>query len=353
MRVTIVVAAAVFTLNGTVQGGVAVNDGGSVAVEGTQFVVTSVDGDVLRSHDLVGEVLRLDVEGEQLLVTIAAVGDGGGVVVHDLRADGQPLCMPDPEGRMLGFPVADDAGGWQLTCTSGAVGKCVLAGYRPWDSARMRDLHAACTRMFRADYAGDGETYTRDGTPIAWCDRDGVNPCGDGGAGEFEAAWGVDGATCVARPRFADIITLDELVERYDLAECSEATAFDDPDALLLNRSAIAARAPWRLLAAAAMLLLFGVARLTNARPSRPCRTRDAGGENVDGSNLRRSPPQPEASRCLRASIPFAHGPARTLSAACALRRAARDVAELRSWASGAGGRRGRRGQDGAGALPV
>ena len=85
---------------------------------------------------------------------------------------------------------------------------------------------------------------TRAGTLIYWCDRFGVHPCGEDAPAAFEAAWGRDGAICVARPRIADIVSLEQLAERYPRlkphlgpATCSEDSAMRDPAALLFNRS--------------------------------------------------------------------------------------------------------------------
>ena len=57
------------------------------------------------------------------------------------------------------------------------MGKCILWGYQPWSTkneckgskCRTQALDPwlqACTRMVRADYCGDGRSYTFDGTPI-------------------------------------------------------------------------------------------------------------------------------------------------------------------------------------------
>ena len=63
------------------------------------------------------------------------------------------------------WPHRDDR--FSVTCTSGVIGKCVRAGYKPWKTAAdgrpMWDYHQACTRLIRADYCGDGRTHTRDG----------------------------------------------------------------------------------------------------------------------------------------------------------------------------------------------
>ena len=95
--------------------------------------------------------------------------------------------------------------------------------------------------MVRADYAGDGIGHTRDGTLIDLSDRLGIQRPGDdppGRALAFEAAWGPDGAVCVRHTRIPELLSTDELAERYpQLAgkigpDCSEAV-----DALMWNRS--------------------------------------------------------------------------------------------------------------------
>lgn len=48
----------------------------------------------------------------------------------------------------------------------GAYAKCVDMGYKPWTSAANDQLHQACVRMVRADYCGDGSSFTRDGEQI-------------------------------------------------------------------------------------------------------------------------------------------------------------------------------------------
>src|SRR5262249_25709564 len=140
---------------------------------------------------------------------------GGRVVLHRFAARDElgksvDLCMPDAQGRKLGFPVPDGQGAFSMTCTSGAVGKCIRWGYRPWDEQPggppMRALHRSCVHMARADYGGDGRPSTRDGTFIDIGDRFGVRTFNRHLRMTFEAAWGVDGAVCVARARIADKI---------------------------------------------------------------------------------------------------------------------------------------------------
>jgi hypothetical protein len=229
-----------------------------LAVDGTEFVLTTADGRVLRSADLAGATLMISEGEDQTAVIIESVEEdprsvGGDVFLHrfvvtDDSGKESDLCNPDAEGKNLGFPIPNDAGGFELTCTSGAVGKCIRWGYRFWEEEPggppLKSLHQACIRMTRADYGGDGETFTRDGTLIEMCDRYGIQTCDWAYPIAFEAAWSVDGAVCVAHPRIAELATLDGLAKEYPhLAghlgpeACTREIAERDPAALLFNRS--------------------------------------------------------------------------------------------------------------------
>jgi hypothetical protein len=230
----------------------------ALTAAGAEFVLTTPAGRTFRSADLVGATLNIAVAGTPVEIRIRSVEEdpdaiGGRVLLHDLVVEDAAgravdLCTPDAHGRRLGFPVPDGQGGFELTCTSGAVGKCIRWGYRPWEEQPggppLAALHAACVHMARADYGGDGRASTREGTMIYWCDRFGVHPCGGDASAAFEAAWGRDGATCVARPRIAENVSLEQLAERYPRlqphlgpARCSEDIAMRDPRALLFNGS--------------------------------------------------------------------------------------------------------------------
>jgi hypothetical protein len=230
----------------------------ALSAVGTELVLATPTGRSLRSADLVGATLGIVVGGTMVEITIASVEDdpdaiGGRVLLHrflvkDAAGRAADLCTPDAAGRRLGFPVPDGQGGFELTCTSGAIGKCIRWGYRLWEERPggppLAALHAACVHMARADYGGDGRPSTHAGMLIYWCDRFGVHPCGEDVPVAFEAAWGPDGATCVARPRIAENVSLAQLAERYPRlqphlgpARCSEAIAMRDPQALLFNGS--------------------------------------------------------------------------------------------------------------------
>jgi hypothetical protein len=204
-----------------------------IEVLGTAFRLTLADGSTREGLDLTGAVMTFDLDGEIVPVRIASITPDpkdASVLLHDFRIEGTnaPLCTPDPEGRQAGFPLAGrtapdgrfleaSPGAFELTCTSGAQGKCVRLGYPPWkrahDGGSMRRYHDACVRMLRADYCGDGRSWTRDGTLIDLWDDDGIqkpDTLGDP-AFSFEAGWGSEGAVCVARTRIPEKQTLPEL----------------------------------------------------------------------------------------------------------------------------------------------
>jgi hypothetical protein len=70
--------------------------------------------------------------------------------------------------------------------------------------------------MVRADYDGSGLSYTKNGTIIDIFDDLGIEKPDslDDPAFHFEAGWSPDGAVCVARTRWSDLLSLDDLVKR-------------------------------------------------------------------------------------------------------------------------------------------
>ena len=239
---------------------------GSIEVSATSFRVTVDDGRALTSPDLIGAVLDASDEADRVMtVRIDTVSrdpadPDGDVWLHrfsvlDPGTGGwQELCRPGQDGIAAGFPVAGSwtkdgrhlhrTSGFTVACTSGAVGKCVRFGYKPWrdvNGESLWDYHQACVRMVRADYGGDGISHTRNGTLIDFFDRLGIqNPHPGPGshALEFEAAWGPDGAVCVRQTRVREVLSVNELAMRYPRLlgrigpDCTETV-----DALIWNRS--------------------------------------------------------------------------------------------------------------------
>lgn len=229
----------------------------SLTVEGTEFVLQTPNGSKLRSRDLVGAVLKITEAGRQKEIVISEAlylkgAHGRLVVLHRLAMKDSTgrlvnICKPDGDGKALAFPLSDGLGGFEIACTSGAMAKCVLYGYRPWDQQiggpPLAALHKACVRMLRADYGGDGRSYTREGKTVDFCDSFSINSC-DNSRGQFEAGWAKDGATCVARPRAPDLVSLEQLAQRYARlrlhigpSACSFAIAKSVPETLIYSRS--------------------------------------------------------------------------------------------------------------------
>ncbi len=207
-------------------------------VEGTKLHVTQADGSALSGADLIGRDVSFDLPGGRAVtLRIAAVTPdpqvpSGEILLYRFlfqnEADDtwRALCPPAPDGRQVGFALSGewDANGRYrpqadevtLVCASSAIGKCLRMGYRLWgeaaDGTPNHLYHQACTRAVRADYCGDGTSYTRDGTPLRLGDRIGVLHADDSADALFEGLWGADGALCLARPRLPDTHGLDDLV---------------------------------------------------------------------------------------------------------------------------------------------
>lgn len=241
----------------------------AITVRGTALELRLADGRVLGPEALVGSVLEAqDDQGNPLTVRIEnVVADPSDperetllyrLVARDEAEGWRELCEPDPRGERWALPLSGrwtaggehipDASTFALTCSAGAIGKCVRLGYKPWgtlpDGASLRDYHQACVRLLRADYCGDGRSFTRDGTPVDLYDQLGIQKDAAAPGMRFEAGFGPDGATCVARPRIPENVSLDELARRCPARlagrvgrACSEAEAKRWPSTLLLVKS--------------------------------------------------------------------------------------------------------------------
>ncbi len=212
----------------------------------------------MRRNDLVEITLRLSSASEAIPVRIAEIdvdenaAPSLGISLYRLSSVGTTIGLGRPVPARYRAVVVSVfrwrmKGRIHFVCTSGAAGKCVLMGYRPWDTADeppLRALHRACVHMRRADYGGDDRPTTRNGTAVDIYDRFGIQVPAMRDDMRFEAAWGEDGAVCVTHPRIADNLTLAELLDRHErfagrlLPEaCSEDAMRQIPNALLFNRS--------------------------------------------------------------------------------------------------------------------
>jgi hypothetical protein len=204
----------------------------SVEVEGTEFKLTLSDGRILRSAELVGATLTIYTSGGPMRLRIDAVerdpdAKTPPVWLHSLSTEGPDgafhnVCEAGPDGRRQGFPLAfrprsdgalepSESGSFELVCTAGARGKCVRFGYLPWTAETAREVYNACVRMVRADYCGEGEGTTRNGTLIDHYDGVDIEEPGQDPRFEFEAGWTAAGAVCVRHVRIRENTSLEKL----------------------------------------------------------------------------------------------------------------------------------------------
>jgi hypothetical protein len=202
-------------------------------LSGTRFVYPG--------HKLVGAVFTATLDdGSTLPVRIDAVEERWHRDIRDVihyyasyesDAGRQPLCGVDEngdpvgaipligawdysEGTETGGAKIDDPRVFTFACEGFVIDKCVDAGYKPWLSLRvchgwgwwrkcedvsLAGLHQACTRMLRADFCGDGVSYTEDDILVALYDGFGIRY--DSEPWELEAEWDEDGAICAGQYR--------------------------------------------------------------------------------------------------------------------------------------------------------
>jgi hypothetical protein len=195
-------------------------------IAGTQFAGASIAG-VLSD----GSTLPMRVDGVS-----KGTGSNSDVWFYDVsyRSDEGwlPLCGTDAAGAPLAaIPLAGTwdysegtrtGGSWTSSSTSftfacrlNALAKCAEMGYKPWATVNrtsLRDHHQACTRMIRADYCGNGLSWTLDGRLINLYDSLGIQT--DTDRWTFEAEWKPDGARCLTLPRVVELKTVFGVVDQ-------------------------------------------------------------------------------------------------------------------------------------------
>ena len=202
------------SLNGMSLNGMSINGSqlggftsGGQPIAGAALVGTTLNGQLSS-----GSSLPLRIDGAETLP--APNSDVWAYEVSFQTAQGwSPLC-----GEIEGEPVlavaltgtwnlgwgVQGGGSWSNTssftfgCRGTALAKCVELGYKPWQTVggvSLRDHHQACTRLLRADYCGDGRSWTADGTEINLYDDLGIQA--DEASWAVDAEWTADGAVCV------------------------------------------------------------------------------------------------------------------------------------------------------------
>jgi hypothetical protein len=152
-----------------------------------------------------GQLIAITRDGQRLSITAQPGAERGGLVAYDVAVGGTPVCATDEHGAFV-TGSWDERGALRpgqavtFACDSGVIAKCARWGYVPERVGS--ELHETCTRLARADYCGDGESHTLDGTLINVYDRLQIQQSDPSSKLSFEAAWGPSGAACVNEPRY-------------------------------------------------------------------------------------------------------------------------------------------------------
>lgn len=125
-----------------------------------------------------------------------------------------------------------DATKFTFACTRvSTLAKCVAAGYRPWESG-LADYHQACVRMLRADYCGNGISYTTNGRLVNLYDGLGIQV--DTSNYRVEAEWTAGGARCITDAHRAPEGTDLSCVDSTLASSCGDLSHFDS-GTLIIN----------------------------------------------------------------------------------------------------------------------
>jgi len=218
-------------------------------LEGSELVARAGDGSVVRGAALVGA--RLGSEGTPVRYRIDAVASAGDVWSYQVSYFNiwrwSPLCDDGAssiplEGRW-DYRRAVEGGGSHVptpgvltfACEDAALGKCVNMGYAPWrtdaQGGSLAAHHQACTRMLRADYCGDGRSFTKDGFTINIYDGVGVQADTEGWT--LEAEWNEQGAVCLDGRRLNGSSHVPRCSRDLALSTCGDKAHFSSGTLLM------------------------------------------------------------------------------------------------------------------------
>ncbi len=187
-------------------------------------------GQTLAEADLAGTTMSItltDGQTSQLRIDSAAWNEAAQAYTYRVSlATDQGWVAPCGTEGGVPTPVLFLSGSWDMAtgsltnaqhvitpaCFGSALAKCALWGYAPWATTtecsgnicktrQLSDWHQACTRMVRADYCGDGQSHTRNGTPIDPWDALNIESR-SADTWEMEAEWAQDGGHCIRHTRW-------------------------------------------------------------------------------------------------------------------------------------------------------
>jgi uncharacterized protein YjbI with pentapeptide repeats len=150
--------------------------------------------------------------------------------VCGLDANGAPIKTIPISGRWNYQEGVPDGGSKEessslitFACQGFALYKCIDYGYPPWktvNGVKLNNHHQACVRMIRADYCGDGRSWTVDGTIINLYDNLGIQA--DTESWPMEAEWSIDGARCLSHQRIQSLPTVPSCSFERSPLECGQ-----------------------------------------------------------------------------------------------------------------------------------
>jgi hypothetical protein len=213
------------SLNGMSLNGMSLN---GMSLNGSQLTGTTSSGQPISGTALVGARMTGQLTGGGTLnlrvdsaVTLAAPSSDVWAygVSYQSGTSWLPLCGAINGVPGLAVPLAGTwdyrsgvkgGGSWiasttsfTLACRGAALAKCVELGYKPWKTVGgtlLRNHHQACTRAIRADYCGDGKSFTRDGTQINIYDNKGIQADASS-TWPIDAEWLATGSRCIHNAR--------------------------------------------------------------------------------------------------------------------------------------------------------
>ena len=189
-------------------------------------------GHHLSVKDPIGAEFPIGTEAEDGPVLVVADVDRGFGSNSDVysylgvwKDTGEPVCGVNQDGeptRMIPLDGYWDEstgehfsgnGFFTFACSGYVLAECAEdMGYKPWrrvDHVPLANHHQACTRMLRADYCGDGVSYTIDYTLINyWDDVDIAKQKYAGYKAKdwvMEAEWDANGANCLKQQRHPEL----------------------------------------------------------------------------------------------------------------------------------------------------
>jgi ADYC domain len=183
------------SMNGVSLNGVSMN---GISMNGTDFIGAHFTASMSNGGSLDLRIDDIDplagTNDDVLAYEVNVATDGGWTSLCGYEADGsarRALAVPGTWDLATGA-WSDTGNTFSFACRAASIAKCVELGYKTWDG--FGDHQHACVRMLRADYCGDGNPHTVNGTPINIYDNAGVQT--DTESWNIDGEWTADGSLC-------------------------------------------------------------------------------------------------------------------------------------------------------------